>query len=85
LVEYINVISNFSKPPRLTTEEFKAGDVAFGRKFDDILIISFVRNNVLVIVNAKYSKAKEILFSTDNAIQRATIWQKDMPKPLFVL
>lgn len=85
LVEYLNVFSNYSKPPRLTTEEFKVGDVAFGSKFDDILSISYVRNNVLVIVNAKYSKAKEILHTTDNAIQKATIWQKDMPKPLFVL
>jgi len=85
LVEYLNVITNFHKPSNLTTEEFKVGDVAFGSKFDDILCVSFVRNNVLIIVNAKYSDAKNILFSTDSIIQKATIWQKGMPAPFFIL
>ena len=85
LVNYLNTLTTPFKPPRLTNEDFKAGDVAFGENKDEILWMAFTRNNVLVIVHAQTEKAGNIAHKIDTAIQNAPEWEEGMPEPSFIL
>ena len=84
LVDYLNILTTPVKPPRLTNEDFKAGDVAFGEVNNGILWMIFVRNNVLVIVHAPTKIAKAIAQEIDKAIQNSPEWQEGMPEPSFI-
>lgn len=85
LVNYLNILTTPVKPPRLTNEDFKTGDVTFGEERDGILWMVFTRNNVLVIVDAPLEKAKDIAQIIDEAIQNAPEWKEGMPEPMFIL
>lgn len=85
LVNYLNTLTTPFKPPRLTYQNFKSGDVAFGEKKDGILWMAFTRNNVIVIVHAQSEKAGDIANKIDSAIQNAPEWQEGMPEPSFIL
>jgi hypothetical protein len=85
LVEYLDCLTTPYKPPRLTNEGFKIGDIAFGEVNNGILRMAFTRNNVLLVVHAPINKAKEIAQGFDKNIQVAPEWKKDTSKPSFVL
>jgi len=85
LVNYLNILQTPDKPPRLTDEDFKAGDVAFGDIKDGILWMAFTRNNVIITVHAQTEKAGDIANKIDSAIQNAPEWKEGMPEPSFVL
>ena len=84
LVEYLDIITAFPKPPRLTNEDFNAGDVAFGKKFDGNVKMCFTRNNVFVIIYAPTGKAGEIAHKIDIAVQNAPEWKEGMEHPKFI-
>lgn len=85
LVDYLDGMVSPNKPPRLTNEAYKVGDVAFGKVYDGILKIEFARNNVLVIVHAPTNTCKSIVSALDEAIQKAPEWQAGTPTPSFIL
>jgi hypothetical protein len=85
LVNYLNTLTTPFKPPRLTNEDFKVGDVAFGENKDGILWMVFTRNNVLIIVNTLINVAKSIALEIDKSIQNASEWKEGMPEPIFIL
>jgi hypothetical protein len=85
LVNYLNLLTTPLKPPRLTNENYKAGDVAFGENKDGILWMAFTRNNVIVIIHAQTEKAGDIANEIDTAIQNAPEWDESMPEPSFIL
>ena len=85
LVENLEVITDLSKPPLLTNEDFKAGDVAFGKDKDGILWMAFTRNNVLAIVCAPIEKARNIAHEIDKTLLSSPEWKKNTSNPLFIL
>lgn len=85
LVDYLDGMVTPNKPPRLTNEDFNIGDVAFGKVYDEILKIEFVRNNVLVIVHAPKEMARIIVKEIDEKIQLAPEWQTGASVPSFIL
>lgn len=85
LVDYLDGMVSPNKPPRLTSEDFNVGDVAFGKVYHGILKIEFVRNNVLVIVHAPEEMAKTIVKEMDEKIQLAPQWQTGASIPSFIL
>lgn len=85
LIDYLDNMVTPYKPPRLTNEDFKVGDVGFGKVYDGILRLEFVRNNVLVIVIAPEEIAKIIIKGIDQKIQLAPEWQTGASIPTFIL
>lgn len=85
LVEYLECLTTQNKPPRLTNEDYVAGDLAFGREYNGILNMAFTRNNILVIVHAPKEKAKVISKEIDTKIQDAPEWNKGTSKLLFIM
>jgi len=85
LVDYLDKLTTPNKPPRLTDDDLKIGDVAFGREYNGILRIAFARNNVFVVVHAPTIKAMEIALEIDQKIQNAPEWKEDSPEPSFIL
>lgn len=85
LVEYLECLATINKPPRLTYEDFKAGDVAFGREYDGLLWMAFTRNNILIVIHAPIKKAMSIAQEVDKKIQNAPEWNKETPIPSFIL
>jgi len=85
LVNYLNNLSTPFKPPRLSSESFNFGDVAFGEENDGIFRVAFIRNNVLVIIFAPTDKAKSIAREIDRQIQLAPEWKSNTTKPSFKL
>ncbi len=85
LKEYLETITNTDGHPCLTNEDFKTGDVAFGKELGEFLRMCFTRNNVLTIIHASTGKATEITYKIDSVIRAAPVWQEDMPYPSFIL
>lgn len=85
LVSCIAELTTPFKPPFLTNEEYKAGEVAFGEVKNSILWMAFVRNNVLIIIDAPVKTAKEISFEIDKSIINASNWKEGMAPPSFLL
>ncbi len=85
LKEYLETITNPEGLSCLTNEDFKAGDVSFGKKYDMYLRMCFTRNNVLSIIYASTEQVLNISEGIDVAIQNAPHWQTGMPEPLFIL
>lgn len=85
MVDYLNILTTPLKPPRLTNEDFKTGDVAFGEVNNGILWMAFTRNNVLVLIDAPINDAKVISSEIDKRILDAPTWKDGMAKPSFVL
>ena len=85
LVEYLDCLTTIITPPRLTSEVFKAGDVAFGEHNDGVVQMAFTKNNVIVIVHALIEEAIEIVQEIDRQIQLAQEWENDNTQPMFVL
>jgi hypothetical protein len=85
LVEYLDCLTTPFKPSRLTEKEFNIGDVAFGKEKDGILLMAFTRNNVLLVIHAPISIAKEMGEAFDRSIQNAPEWEKNTSNPFFNL
>lgn len=85
LVECLNIMTKPIKPPRLLTEDFNPGDVAFGEEQNGIYWMTFVRNNVLIVIHAPTRVAVEMGQYIDARIKVAPIWNPDEPKPSFIL
>jgi hypothetical protein len=85
LVEYLDLLTTLSKPPRLTDENLSFGDVAFGEIYNEVFKLAFVRNNVLVVVHASTDEAKAIATSIDEKIKNAPEWQPESGVPSFIL
>lgn len=85
LVNCITELTTPFKPPFLTNEDYKTGDVAFGEVKNNVLWMAFVRNNVLIVIDAPVSTAKEISSEIDKSIINASDWKEGMTPPSFIL
>lgn len=85
LVEYLDLLTTPSKPPRLSNKNEAFGDVAFGEIYNEVYKLAFVRNNVLVVINAATETAKAIAASIDERIKIAPQWQASLGLPTFIL
>jgi len=83
LVEYLSGLTT-SIPTLLTVEHYAAGDVAFGDVTAGILNMAFVRNNVLVIINAPVAAATAIDLEIDAKIQSAPEWTANSNYPSYI-
>ena len=83
LVDYLECFTNPIKPPRLTFEDFNAGDVAFGENIYEAVYMAFTRNNVLVILRTTHEKVKVIALDIDKSIQDAPVFEEDSLYPSF--
>lgn len=85
LVEYLDLLTTLSKPPRLTDKNLTFGDVAFGEIYNEIFKLALVRNNALVIVHAPTEDAKAIATIVDERIRNAPEWRTGSGVPSFIL
>jgi hypothetical protein len=85
LLDFLYAMQSPFKPPRLTSEEFSPGDVAFGSKKDEIFFVLFTHANVRVILTAPARVATELAQKVDSLIQAATAWAPGDPKPHFII
>ena len=85
LVEYLDLLTTPSKPPRLSDKNEIFGDVAFGEIYSGVFKLAFVRNNVLVVINAPTETAKAIATGIDEKIKIAPQWQAGSEIPSFIL
>jgi len=85
LLDFLYAIQSPFKPPRLTSEEFSPGDVAFGSEKNEIFLLVFVRANVRVIIRAPADVAEEIAQKIDSLIQAAPVWASGDLKPHFII
>ena len=84
LAAYLDCIVTPKLFPRLTSENFKHGDVAFGSEHNGIMQIAFTKNNVLVILHAPAEKAFLLSGEIDLIIQNAPELRSNMnPSLLF--
>jgi hypothetical protein len=72
-------------PPRLTEDEYRVGDVAFGKIYDKIFRLAFTRNNILVIIHAPTKITESIALEMDEKILNAPLSENDTIKPTFIL
>lgn len=81
----VGYIQGLTTPlPLLTVQHIKAGDVAFGKQSNGILNLAFVRNNVMVIIEAPSSAGMAIDSAIDQKIQSAPEWTEGKPFPSFI-
>ena len=85
LVEYLDLLTTPSKPPRLFNKNEAFGDVAFGEIYNEVFKLAFVRNNILVVINAPTETAKATAASIDEKIKIAPQWQAGSGIPSFIL
>lgn len=71
LTAYLDCIVTPKSFPRLTSEKFKHGDVAFGSEHNGIIQMAYTKNNVLVILHAPTEKALLLCNEIDLIIQNA--------------
>lgn len=85
LVECLNIMTKPIKPPRLLTKDLNPGDVAFGEEQNGIYWMTYVRNNVLIVIHAPTRVAVEMAQYIDERIKVAPIWNPDEPAPSIIL
>jgi len=85
LVNCISELTTPFKPSFLTNEDYKVGDVAFGEVKNNVLWMAFVRNNVLIIVNASKNTSKRISLEIDKSVINSSEWKEGMAPPSFLL
>jgi len=85
LLDFLYAMQSPFKPPRLTSEEFSPGDVAFGSERDGVFFVLFTQANVRVIITAPANVAIELAQKVDSLIQAAPVWASGDPKPHFII
>ncbi|HAH26273.1 MAG TPA: hypothetical protein DCL77_21325 [Prolixibacteraceae bacterium] len=81
----VGYIEGLTTPlPLLSVQHIKAGDVAFGKVSDGILNLAWVRNNVMVVIQAPSGVGQAIDLAIDQKIQSAPEWTEGLSYPSYV-
>jgi hypothetical protein len=76
--------SHPKNPERLTIEDFKYGDVAFGYEYDGMFTVFYTKNNVRVVLVASIQNAMLIANEISQIIQDAPVVKKKDTKPKLI-
>jgi|SRR3989304_3176221 len=81
LAEYLDCLAMPTMLPRISSGNFKYGDIAFGKEYDGIIQLAYTRNNVLVVLHAPTEKALLLANEIDLRIQNAPELRAHTHKP----
>jgi len=85
LRDYLYTFQSTIKPPRLESENFSYGDVAFGWEINGTYRVYFCDNNIMLIIEAATDITPELIAKTESVIQSAPNWSPGDVKPAFIL